>query len=378
MLLFSFHASNTIIISFLPLYLQYKELSPSEIGWVLAIGPFASIIAQPFWGYMSDKFRTVKWVLFICLIGLIVGSAIFFQMNTLISILIMGAIFYFFTTPIGALSDSLAQRRAEERKIEFGSIRSWGSIGFALSSLLIGQILTEIGVQHMVWPYLLFGAIGLIVCLRLKDVAVETKPVQLKDVGQIVKNRPFLIFTVLSLLLMIPHRMNDSYMGIYIAELGGSEGLVGWAWFSGVMMEAVVFATARFWFKKFHSMIFIIAGAAAYSLRWFLYASIEEPIYIILLQVMHGLTFGVFYIASLEYVTRLIPKFLQSTGHLVFFAVYFGVSGIAGSLAGGAILDIFQGSTLYMTMGIVSASGAIVLTIYHLQPYGKEIKVKAN
>jgi len=50
LLLFLFHATNTIILSFLPLYLKFKGLSGTEIGWVLAIGPFASIISQPFWG----------------------------------------------------------------------------------------------------------------------------------------------------------------------------------------------------------------------------------------------------------------------------------------------------------------------------------------
>lgn len=105
MLLFSFHATNTIIISYLPLYLKHKELDGTEIGWVLAVGPLASIFAQPFWGYMSDKFKTVKYILLICIIGLLISSVLFFQMNGLLAIMLAGAVFYFFTTPIGALGD---------------------------------------------------------------------------------------------------------------------------------------------------------------------------------------------------------------------------------------------------------------------------------
>src|SRR5699024_12418526 len=108
MLLFSFHATNTIILSFLPLYLRYKGLNGTEIGWVLAVGPLASIFAQPFWGYMSDKHKTVKRVLLVCIGGLLIRSIFFFQMNTLLSIILMGAIFYFFTTPIGVLGVSLS------------------------------------------------------------------------------------------------------------------------------------------------------------------------------------------------------------------------------------------------------------------------------
>src|SRR5699024_11678996 len=100
MLIFLFHVTNTIIISFLPLYLKFKGLSGTEIGWVLAVGPLASIISQPFWGYLSDKYKTVKWVLIMTIIGMLIFSILFFQMNQLIFILIFGAFFYFFSSPV--------------------------------------------------------------------------------------------------------------------------------------------------------------------------------------------------------------------------------------------------------------------------------------
>lgn len=376
MLLFCFHASNTIILSFLPLYLQFKGLSGSEIGWVLAIGPLASIFAQPIFGYLSDKFKTVKWVLFICIIGLLIGSTLFFQMNTLVSIILMGAVFYFFTTPIGALGDSLAQRRADDLNVSFGTIRTWGSIGFATSALIVGAVLDYFGVQYMIVPYLFFGVAALIVSLKLKDVKVESEPVQLRDVSKIIKNKPFIIFLFLVLFVTIGHRANDSYIGLYIEQLGGSESLVGIAWFVGVATEAAVFAFAGFWFRKFHPLIFIIIAGILFTLRWFLFSAAEDPIFIIALQVLHGLTFGVFYLSAFSYITRLIPALLQSTGHLVFFATFFGVSGIIGSTVGGAVMDNFGGGTLYFGMGCLALVGTVLMTLYHLLPFGKEARVQ--
>lgn len=371
MLLFSYHATHTIIISFLPLYLKYKGLNEIEIGWVLAIGPLASIFGQPFWGYMSDKFQTIKYILIICLIGLLTVGTIFFQMNTLIAILLMGAVFYFFTTPIAALSDSLAQRRTHELEIPFGTVRMWGSIGFATSSLIIGNILTKFGVQYMILPYLLFGAFALIVVFRLQDVKVSSDPIHFKDINLLVKNKPFVIFLLLVTFITVSHRTNDSFMALYIAELGGSEGLVGLAWFIGVTSEALIFAFAGFWFRKYHPLFFIIIAGALYTVRWFALSLIHDPSHLIMLQVLHGLSFGVFYLTAFNYVTRLIPKMLQSTGHLVFFAVIFGVSGIIGSLAGGVVMDHFGGSTLYFFNGCLALIGTICITIYHVFPYGK-------
>ncbi|MBP1948259.1 MFS transporter [Virgibacillus litoralis] len=372
MLLFSFHATNTIIISFLPLYLNYKGLNGTEIGWVLAVGPLAAIFSQPFWGYMSDKYKTVKRMLIICIFGLLISSVLFFQMNGLLAIILMGFVFYFFTSPIGALGDSLAQRRADDLRISFGTIRTWGSIGFATSSLIVGAVLSEIGVQYMIWPYLFFGATALIVAFRLTDVKVESDPIQLSDVKRLAKNKPFIIFLFMIMFLTISHRANDSFIGLYITELGGGEGLVGIAWFIGVASEAAVFALAGRWFRKYHTLLFIIFAGTIYSLRWFLYAAVDDPMYILALQFLHGLTFGVFYLASFEYITRLIPSILQSTGHLVFYSVFFGVSGIIGSLTGGALIDSYGGGTLYFVLGCCALFGTLSLTAFHLLPYGKK------
>lgn len=376
-LLFSFYATNTIIISYLPLYLKYKGLNGTEIGWVLAIMPFASIFSQPFWGYMSDKFKTVKWIIILCTLMLLITGMIFFQMNGLIAFFITGTIFFFFVTPIEPLSDSIAQRRANEVGISFGAIRSWGAIGFAVSSLLVGELLSRIGIQHMIWPYLFFAVIALVVAFFLKDVRTSSEPIVLKDISKLIKNIPLIIFLLLIVILMITHNTNDIFIGLYIVELGGSERLVGIAWFVGVISEAIVYFLAGKWFRKYHPLIFVIIAGVLYTLRWFLYGMVDDPFIIIALQVLHGLTFGVFFIAAFDYVTRLIPNLLMSTGHLVFFA-FMGIAGIIGSLLGGSLFEAVGGEVLYMILGWIALVGTIIIVIYHAFPYGKVIPASAK
>lgn len=366
LLMFNFHAANTIILSFLPLYLKYKGLSGTEIGWVLAIGPFASIISQPFWGYLSDKYKTIKKMLLLSIAGMLTMSIIFFQMNELVAIIVVGAFFYFFSSPVGALGDSLAQRRANDLNISFGSIRMWGSIGFAFSSLIVGELLTKFGVAFIVWPYILLSITLFFVALSIKDVTVNETPVQLKDLRLLLQNKAFILFLIAMMCMTITHRANDSYIGIYINELGGTEALVGVAWFVGLISEATVFALSAYWFRKFHPIFFIILASIIYASRWFIYGVVAGPQAIIALQFMHGLTFGVFYTTAFDYVTKIIPDFLQSTGHLVFFSVFFGVSGIIGSLGGGWIMEHYNGTTLYNLMGVTALIGAIMMTIYYM------------
>jgi len=366
-LLFSFHATNTIMISFLPLYLSFKGLNGTEIGWVLAVGPLASIVSQPVWGYLSDKYKTVKWMIVICIIGFLLSSIVFFQMEYLGYILLVGAILYFFSSPVGALADSLGQRRADDLNVSFGTIRTWGSLGFALSALLIGELLERTGIEYMVWPYVIIGSVALLVSFRLTDVQVDTTPIRLSDVSKLLHNKTFVIFLTLMMFITITHRTNDSFIGLYITSIGGSENLVGLAWFVGVFSEAIVFALGAFWFRKFPSLVFIIIAGILYTFRWFLYATVNDPLFIIGLQVLHGLTFGVFYLAAFDFITRIIPKLLQATGHLIFYSVFFGISGIIGSIGGGIILEHYSGGTLYVVIGCSSLIGTISFIVFYLR-----------
>src|SRR5699024_2864893 len=90
---------------------------------------------------------------------------------------------------------------------------------------------------------------------------------------------------------------SDSFIGLYIAQLGGTESLVGVGWFVGVMSEAVIFATAGWWFRKYRPLVFVILAGAIYAIRWFLYAAADQSYQVIIVQVFHGL--------FLEYCNRL-------------------------------------------------------------------------
>lgn len=366
MLLFSFYGANTMVVSFLPLLLTYRGLSGQEIGWVLAIGPAISIIAQPFWGFISDKFQTVRNVLIITLIGLLISGFIYFQAQTLLLILGFSIIFYFFQSSIAPLADSLAQRRAEEFGVPFGSIRTWGSIGFAAFSILIGEIVEWTGIEYLIIPYFIMVAFTLFISTRVTDVTIERTSIQLRDLKQLFKSPPLIFFLAVLFLVAVTHRMNDSYMSLFISELGGGDNIVGIAWFVGVVSEALVIAFAGKWLKKLHPLIFMTVSGLVFSLRWMLYSIITVPVLIVGLQVLNGLSYGVFFVMSFQYVTNLIPVKLQTSGHLLYSTVIFGISGIVASLGGGYLFEQFGGSTLYFIMAILALLGSCFILLYHV------------
>jgi MFS transporter, PPP family, 3-phenylpropionic acid transporter len=362
--LFFFHASMTIMISYLPVYFQYLGLTPWEIGVLLAAGPAAAILAQPFWGFMSDKWKTVRKILILCLSGALMVGFFLFQLNEFYYIIPAVYLFFSFLSPAGGLGDSLAQKVSVEKSVSFGSIRMWGSLGFGSASLAGGYILSWIGIGHIYAVFALFLVTALIFAYASPDSTPSSKPVSLGSAWKLRKDRELLLFLGFIMTISLTHRMNDSFIGLYIVDLGADESVIGMAWFIGVTAEALMFAFSTYWMRRFHPLTLIALAAALYTVRWILLFLAPEPGYVLMIQVTHGIAFAVFYLTAFQFVSRLVPKELESTGHLLFISVFFGVSGVIGSSAGGIIVDAYSLKILYAVMACLAFAGFIGALTY--------------
>lgn len=66
------------------------------------------------------------------------------------------------------------------------------------------------------------------------------------------------------------------------------------------------------------------------------------------LAVIHGLTFGAFFAASVGYMAKAAPDSLRATGQAMFVACAFGLGGLLGYLATGAAYDALGGHRLFL------------------------------
>ncbi len=361
--LYSFHSIGLLITSFLPILFFEKGLTETQIGLILSLGTIAALISQPLSGYLSDIWKTNKRVILIFLAGLIASSFFLFQMHSYFLILFFYFLVVFFMSPIGALTDSLSQKTANKLNVSFGSIRSWGSVGFAVTALLAGQWFTKFGIGHLQWMILFFSAFAVLFGLFLKDVKVSERKVSNGDFLSLFTDRRFVAFLFVIVAVTLAHRTNDSFISLHLKHLGADESIVGWAWFIGVMTEVLVLAFSYKWFKGYHELTFIALAAFLYIIRFLLIGLIQDPYLILLVQPLHGLCFGIFFPAALQYVTKIVKPEVQSTAHVLLITVFFGVCGIIGGLMGGHVMEGYGGAALYLLLSGCSFVGFIsVLT----------------
>ncbi|MFJ7512165.1 MFS transporter [Peribacillus simplex] len=361
-----------IFIPFLPVYLADQGLRPAQIGFIIGTGGFVTLITQPLWGIISDKTRTIRKVLLLLIFFSSVIGYFLYDSSSYLQLILFAMLLYFFLMPIDPLTESLNFTIAEKSGISYGSIRTYGALGYAVISLITGYVMSYFGANSLAFLFAGIGLISFIVSWMMPDAPVSGKPVTLSSLKHFFSNKETLLFLLLVFICAVPARMNDTFLGVYIRELGGSAKLVGLTWFLAAGSEIVVFALSFWWLRKGKEIIIISFAAAFFFIRYFVSAWITDPQLLAYLQVMQLLTFPIFYSAAIQYLYRIVPVEWRATGQTVLALLFFGVSGIIASYIGGAIYGAFGGKTLYLFISSISFIGMVfALVLYRI--YGKRL-----
>ncbi|MFE4142252.1 MFS transporter [Peribacillus sp. YIM B13472] len=361
-----------IFIPFLPVYLADQGLRPAQIGFIIGTGGFVTLITQPLWGMISDKTRTIRKVLLLLIFFSSVIGYFLYDSSSYLQLILFAMLLYFFLMPIDPLTESLNFTMAEKAGISYGSIRTYGALGYAVISLITGYVMSYFGANSLAFLFAGIGLISFIISWMMPDAPVSGKPVTLSSLKHFFSNKETLLFLLLVFICAVPARMNDTFLGVYIRELGGSAKLVGLTWFLAAGSEIVVFALSFWWLRKGKEIIIISFAAAFFFIRYFVSAWITDPQLLAYLQVMQLLTFPIFYSAAIQYLYRIVPVEWRATGQTVLALLFFGVSGIIASYIGGAIYGAYGGKTLYLFISSISFIGMVfALVLYRI--YGKRL-----
>ncbi|PZE20967.1 MFS transporter [Paenibacillus xerothermodurans] len=370
---FSYYATSAALMPFLPIYFGLRGYSSSQIGLLMMFGPFVAIFAQPIWGYLSDRYNTLKLIIFV-LWGLTIASSIgIFATDGFGWAFLFMLLLYFFMQSSVPLLDSMTIKSALQAGISYGSVRLWGSIGFTLIALSTGYVLQAFGgIQFISVWYWLIWLLPLVLLIFLKDEKASGPQISLAALTSVVRNKPFLWFLLLVFIMMVPHRMNDALFVLYLKDLGSSDSLAGWAWALAAVSEIPTFALLGRYMHRFHELALLGIVAVLYTVRWLAYAWITDPAILIFMQATHSITFAVFWIVAVHYAVRLVPDEMRSTGQAMLSAVFIGLAGIVGGFAGGYIKDYWGGSSMYVLGAVLTAIAAALLIGTHL--YGQKQK----
>lgn len=366
---FFIYGALTIYSTYFALYLKSIGLSTLEIGALMAGGPIVSLVANPFWGYVSDRFRNLRLTLILMLVGSMIIMQFVFLSESYTFIYTSMLFFFFFQMPLFSQSNTLILNSIEGTNQSFGAFRLWGSLGWGVMALAAGPVIGQIGIERLWIIYTVMMLFSLVFAFALprgeaKNSAAKAGKVNYRS---LFASRAFFIFLFVGLVLSIPNSVNTTFVALYIKELGGGESLVGWSAFLSSIFEIPIFLLLdRYLKRNIRSMLLcLVVISCLFALRWFLMAGAASAMQVIFIQMLHCVTFGGFYYIGTQLTVLLVPAELRSSGQAVYALTWGGLSGMAAGFIGGLMFEQSGAQSMYFICGALSVLGIIGFSLLY-------------
>jgi PPP family 3-phenylpropionic acid transporter len=364
---FANYATMVLVVSFFPLYFDDIGFTKLQIGTVYSIGPMLSIFSNLLAGIASDKTQNLKLVLNLIFIGQILALALLLPQREFTVIAVVMGIFYFFQTPVNTMMDSLSLLAAERMNRSFASIRMFGSLGYAVCAVLFGLVLKSIGSELTLWLGLITVCCSLALSLALGNFQSSLKKFEFGGLIAIARKKETFVFFILVGLVSVAHRINEGFLAVAMRELGASDSLIGTAWLASAASEIPIFFLLAKYGHRFRELPLLAVASLFYMIRMGLLGFIDRPWLFVLVQLMHSVTFGIYYITALRYLQSIVPDEYRASGQALFAVVWTGISGLAAGTIGGWIYDAFGLSPVFKTAAMFALAAAVGFLAVHFR-----------
>ena len=364
--LFAFLGISTCIYStFIMPYLKMKGFTITELGIFSSINITMAILGQFIFGYLCDAAGTIKKIFIFNVVALL-AIALTMELNSKTALVIgFIAAIGFFQGPLSVLSDSWVLSNEKAVSENFGGIRAWASIGWAVCSIFMGIIIDYFGWKSFFICYMLMLLVTLSVTMKISDVK-RTRKLSEKR----VRVNPFVlfkdyryVFVVLIMLLLTTTHQTMSFLYVKINSLGGTSKQIGISAFVMASCELPVFFGAKRLTKKYRLTSLLLFCSSMYIIRMVLLGIASTYTEVIVLGILQMFTFAVYVIAYKYFIVGIAPDNLQVTAQSVATSIC-AIGSIIFSSAAGYLIDKHGINTLYLVGAVTSTIATILICIY--------------
>jgi len=354
--------------SWLPIfadYLKHQHLNGIEIGMILSITPVMMFLVQPFYGMLADRIGYKKCLLLSSFLAAV--SYACYLLNAgfayLFTVTIFMSLFY---NTIQPLLDSLALKLTQENpNFSYGTLRIAGAAGWAFTGIIVGYFIDHIDTSVI----FIFSSISLLAAfifsfsLKKDDRKIVSANSQSFKNVKDVFGSPILIFLLICVALISTGATTIwNFYSIYMKENGASAALVGYGISLQGLCELPLFYFSARIIKKFGIKNTLLITVFATTLRLFLYSIVSNPKMAIFIELLHGISWSLFWVVCVEYVNMLVREDWRATGQSLLYAAYYGVGQIAGNFWTGYLYDtrMHIAQIFLLNAGIVGMVGLFI------------------
>ncbi len=360
---FWYYAGVGTFVPFNALYYRHLGFSGLELGVLMALPAIATAFLGPLWGILADTFGIHHRIMRSVLLAAAGIALLLTGITTFLPFLIVIAMLAVVLVPIPSLWDTYAVSAVERGGSPYGVLRIFGSIGFTVMVLIMGRIMADDLSTIFLYAYAACLLVTFTVAWRLPPLG-ERQPRRLLDGLQAVtRSSPYLLLLLVAYLISVGYTTLNNFLTLHIESIGGDTSVAGLAFATSAMSELPVIGFGAIILKRLGARNVIYTALGFYILRFTLLGFATGTSMVLLAQVMHGLSFGMFLIASVTLAHRLVGRENAATAQALLAMVGVGMGSITGSMLGGLAID--HASTTMM-FRIVMITMALTLGIFFI------------
>ena len=196
LLLYSFYfMSTSLFTTLISVYLMGKHYNASQVSTLVSVAFFLSMIAQPFFGYINERFGIVKMTT-LSLSAILGGVLGFLWAPNLFWLTVFYGIVLVCLNGTAPMMEVFATQSA----YAFGKIRVWGTIGYSLGVQIAGWVYHQFSPQAVYYTVLLTIVLSIFCLSAVRMGNSEKRKEKVKEpvsLRPLLHNRPYLFFIIL-------------------------------------------------------------------------------------------------------------------------------------------------------------------------------------
>lgn len=322
------------------LYLQSLNFSAWDIGLLMSQMQLMRLFGPNLWGWLADHFGRRMAIIRLAGVIALAGFTAFFWLDRLPAMLVAMAVLAFFWSAALPLVETLTFDHLREDRERYSRVRLWGSIGFIVAVMGTGAVLDlapPVAVLWVCWGIL----VGILVLATvLPEVASAHHAQAAQPIGQILRQPRVAALMAACFAMSAAHGAFYVFYSIHLAGHGYSKTEVGALWSLGVLAEIAIFMLMARLSRRFSLRGILLACFAAAVLRFLLMGwGVESVAIMVVVQLLHGLTFGAYHASAIAAVNDWFPGRAQARGQALYSSLSFGAGGLLGALVSGLTWD---------------------------------------
>ncbi|MEY4628653.1 MAG: hypothetical protein RLZZ595_979 [Bacteroidota bacterium] len=331
--------------SWLPVLADYcnsQGLTGTQTSLVLSMTPIMMFAVQPLYGMLADKVGYKKSLLFASLFSSF-SYVLYLFGDGFAWILLATFLMSVFYNTIQPILDSLSLRLVEQdATFSYGTLRVAGALGWSVTGIIIGQVIDQTDISWIFLVSAISMALFFLFSLFLKEKAtgeIKIESISLKGAFELFKNTKLLLLLFSVLLISIAGTSIWNFYSMYMKENGASAALVGYGLSLQGLFEIPFFYFSAWIISRLGMKTTLLVTVIATAVRLILYSITDNPNMALPIEVLHGISWSLFWVICVEWINKLVDANWLATGQSLLYAAYYGAGAILGNYWAGFLSD---------------------------------------